>query len=301
LIDKDKKEDIDAKPFGLPHNRPCDHQRGLFGCRKNQLSIIIIFTKHKHNMAAKRPHSEVHLSRREQVPGQDKKRKINPHPKRKLEPKANPVNPIKSRIRSLNRLLKHKENLPADVRLNHERELKSCEWDLAKAESQQRKKDLIGKYHMVRFFERRKAERRLKKLERRVKAGETELDEQLHEAKVDLNYALYHPLDMVYSALWPTKGKKDADGNEEEVEKLGDADMWLLVEKCMEENKLEDLRNGKLLKSAPVQLNDDDTIGLKASKTRAKKDKKDKKAQKPAKTAEQAKEDDEDSEGGFFE
>lgn len=263
-------------------------------------------------MATKRPHSEVHPSRREQVPGQDKKRKVNPNPHRKLERKANPVNPIKSRIRSLNRLLQHKENLPADVRLNHERELKSCEYDLAQAESQQRKKDLIGKYHMVRFFERRKAERRLKKLERRAKEGEADLDEQIHEAKVDLNYSMYHPLDMVYSALWPTKGKKDADGNEIEVEKQGDPDMWLVVEKCMEEGKLDALRNGKLLKSAPARLDNDDSIGQKASNARAKKEKKDKKdkdrkaAQKPAKKADEnqvmgGQEEDEDSEGGFFE
>jgi hypothetical protein len=259
-------------------------------------------------MATKRPHSEVHPSRRELVPGQEKKRKVNPNPHRKLERKANPVNPIKSRIRSLNRLLQHKENLPADVRLNHERELKSCEYDLAIAENQQRKKDLIGKYHMVRFFERRKAERRLKKLERRAKEGEADLDEQIHEAKVDLNYAMYHPLDIVYSALWPTKGKKDAEGNEIEVEKQGDPDMWLVVEKCMEEGKLDALRNGKLLKSAPAQLNNDDSIGQKASNARAKKEKKDKKV-KDKKAAKKADEDqvmggqneDEDSEGGFFE
>ena len=261
-------------------------------------------------MASKRPHSDIHPSRQAQVPGQAKKRKINPHPKRNLVPKAHPVNPLKARIRSLNRLLQHKENLPADVRLNHERELASCTWELAQAETEQRKKDLIGKYHMVRFFERRKAERRLKKLEKRVKEGETgDVEEQLHEAKVDLNYALYHPLDMVYSALWPTKAKKDKDGVEQEVEKQGDPDMWLLVEKCMEEGKLDDLRNGKLLKSAPAAPTDDDAIAQRASTKSAqksKKDKKEKKTTKPAKKQDedqvmQEQDEDEDSEEGFFE
>lgn len=262
-------------------------------------------------MATKRSHSDIHPSRREQVPGQAKKRKVNPHPNRKLEPKAHPVNPIKARIRSLNRLLQHKENLPADVRLNHERELASCKWELAQAEQQQKKKDMIGKYHMVRFFERVKAERRVKKLERRIKGGETgEVEEQLHEAKVDLNYTLYHPLDMAYSALWPTKGKKDGDGVEQEVKKQGDPDMWLLVEKCMEEGKLDQLRNGKLLKSAPAMRNDDDSMGQDSrSAKKAKKDKKDKKDNKAPRSAKKTDEDqvmreqdeDEDSEGGFFE
>lgn len=106
-------------------------------------------------MGTKRPHpSEVHPSRRPQVPAEasNKKRKVNPHPGRKLEPKAHPINPLKSRIRSLQRLLEHNENLPADVRISHERELASCKWELQEAERERRKKEMIGRYHMVRFF-----------------------------------------------------------------------------------------------------------------------------------------------------
>ncbi|KAH0128616.1 hypothetical protein KCU66_g4809, partial [Aureobasidium melanogenum] len=86
----------------------------------------------------------------------------------------------------------------------------------------------------------------------------------------------------------------------------------LVVEKCMEEGKLDALRNGKLLKPAPAQLDNDDTIVQKASNARAKKEKKDKKdkekkaAQKPAKKVDEdqamgGQDEDEDSEGGFFE
>ncbi|GAB7355856.1 hypothetical protein MBLNU459_g6516t1 [Dothideomycetes sp. NU459] len=270
-------------------------------------------------MGTKRPHSEdVHPSRREQVP-EMKKRKMNPHPNRKLDKKAHPVNPLKSRIRSLERLLKHRENLPADVRLNHERELASCKWELEEAEKGRRKQEFIGKYHMVRFFDRQKATRRLKQVQKKAKDAEgTEdedvLAEKVHEAQVDLNYTQYYPLDMAYSALFPgktiksKKGKEVQEGsadNEAEklVEKQGDPDMWKLVEKCMEQGKLDALRNGKLLKGVSSRQDDDmaPTSASKGKKAKEKADKVKAKKAKQVKEQSQQQEEDEESDGGFFE
>lgn len=270
-------------------------------------------------MGTKRPHSDdVHPSRREQVPIV-KKRKMNPHPNRKLEKKVHPVNTIKARIRSLERLLKHRENLPADVRLNHERELASCKWELEAAENGRRKQEFIGKYHMVRFFDRQKATRRLKQVQKKAKDAEGDLEqeiweEKVHEAQVDLNYTQYYPLDMAYSALFPGKAVKSKKGKEASevdgegvggmtaVEKQGDPDMWKIVEKCMEQGKLDALRNGKLLKGASRRQDDDmapaprEKKGAKSKKA-AKADSKDKKQAK-----EQAEQQEgEDSDGGFFE
>lgn len=67
-------------------------------------------------------------------------------------PKKWALRPVKNRIRDLQRSLQNVGNLPADVRAEHERELKSCFHDVAKIEAEVRKRDLTKKYHMVRFF-----------------------------------------------------------------------------------------------------------------------------------------------------
>ncbi|KAK4955399.1 rRNA-processing protein efg1 [Elasticomyces elasticus] len=235
-------------------------------------------------MSAKRktPSSTaIHPSRREQVPEDvgaptHKKRKTNPHPGRNLQPKTRPINPIKSRIRSLQRMLEHNDGLPADIRIGHERELQSCKWELEEAKKEERRKETIGKYHMVRFFDRQKATRRLKKVKKAAEESDrqTRVNDVLHAAEVDLNYALYYPLDQPYVALYPKDkkskkqdalssldadeqpdvdvrndegGVKDHDGNTGGTK--GDSAMWKLVERCMAENKLDALRNGKVYSS----------------------------------------------------
>ena len=67
-------------------------------------------------------------------------------------PKKLALRPVKNRIRDLQRLLQNVGNLPADIRTEHERELKSCYHDLARIEAELRRRDLAKKYHMVRFF-----------------------------------------------------------------------------------------------------------------------------------------------------
>lgn len=266
-------------------------------------------------MGTKRTHDEVHPSRRPQVPEGSKKRKINPHPHRKLEPSNHAINPLKSRIRSLQRLLKHKENLPADVRLNHERELASCRYELDEAEAEKKKSDMIGKYHMVRFFDRQKATRKLRQTKRKVQEADDAQEKaiwekKVHEAEVDVNYAQYYPLDQAYSALYPTKGKKKARSDDESGGKSGavvdpdaqelrqgDPDMWKVVEICMAQGKLDKLRNGKLMKVIAAPRNDDDI----AARERKQDKKQDKKASKVQKSKAEAREDAEESDGGFFE
>ena len=67
-------------------------------------------------------------------------------------PKKWALRPVKNRIRDLQRLLQNVGSLPADVRTEYERELKSCYHDLARTEAEVRRRDLAKKYHMVRFF-----------------------------------------------------------------------------------------------------------------------------------------------------
>jgi rRNA-processing protein Efg1 len=92
---------------------------------------------------------------------------------------------------------------------------------------------------------------------------------RLHEAKVDLNYTLYAPLDQKYISLYPTnaKGPKARDlevkdrhdhspmidddqagitRNETGVKPL----LWYEIEKAMTNDTLEALRDGKILRTA---------------------------------------------------
>lgn len=270
-------------------------------------------------MGTKRPHdSEIHPSRRTQVPLSSKKRKVNPHPHRKLEPSNHAINPLKSRIRDLKRLLAHKENLPMDVRLNHERELVDCDRDLEAAEREKRKGEMIGKYHMVRFFDRQKATRKLKQMRKKAKetlgTGEAGTwEDEVHKAEVDVNYAQFYPLDVAYSALYPSKGKKRKGGDDSEggnaedkvEERLGDPKMWAKIEECMESDRLDKLRNGKLMKELVAEGIVKEEVVRKVEKkversTLGKTDKKIAKA-KAKETKAVVQEEDEDSDGGFFE
>ena len=350
-------------------------------------------------MATKRPHPSTHPSRREQVPQDksNKRRKTNPNPTRTLQPSNHAINPLKSRIRSLTRLLSHDDDdddednnddndnvrgrknpaarkpMPANIRIERERELASLRSQLADAERERRRKETISRFHMVRFFDRQKATRRLKRARRALgeaRKRETALDAgaggggdvdggveedgddedgvalvqrlqaELHDAQVDLNYALYFPLDLAYSSLWPRakqtrakrKGATDVDADAEPNEQLinatpaaqdpeadeedseqqhdksqGDREMWKVVERCMRKDKLDDLRNGKVV---PFVENKDAKVvkggvasGVACDGHAKRRDKGtlEKQTIKKQKQKKKADEDGDESDGGFFE
>ncbi|ESZ98010.1 hypothetical protein SBOR_1623 [Sclerotinia borealis F-4128] len=193
---------------------------------------------------------EVHPSRQVQVYGDEPK----PAKKRKSEPAfnkkqahASSVNTIKKKIRDVTRRLERAQDLPADVRVEDERALAAYQQELASAEAEKIRQKMIKKYHMVRFFERQKATRQLKKLRKRLLETQSteeveQLKEEMHILEVDLNYTQYHPLSETYISLYPPKG------SEEDVEVKVDKTkppMWKEVEKCMEEGTLDRLRNRK--------------------------------------------------------
>ena len=82
------------------------------------------------------PHASPRHKRRNKVP---------------LDSNLPSVNILKSKIRDLTRALQHSD-LPADIRVEKERALAGYEQDLETALEEKRKRELIGKYHMVRFF-----------------------------------------------------------------------------------------------------------------------------------------------------
>lgn len=197
------------------------------------------------------------------------------------------VNALKAKIRDLTRLLDRSESLPADVRIEKERALAGYKQDLDAAYKEKAKQALIKKYHMVRFFgssspchsfplpfptnrittnietpvptERQKATRALNKLTKLLPTtpaatpAHTDLQAQIHEAQVDLNYALYYPLLEKYTSLYPrtaaqgpVETSQDIGGRGERVVGCEKPPIWALVEKCMADGTLEALRDGKL-------------------------------------------------------
>src|SRR2546430_2299778 len=107
-----------------------------------------------------------------------KRHRSGPYPSKHARPKKYAVNPLKSRIRDLERQLSRAERLPADLRVAKERELAALQYELADTEREKNRSEMVKKYHMVRFFDRRKAERRLKKLEKQVR--EVDMDDGQH-------------------------------------------------------------------------------------------------------------------------
>ncbi|KAI9720798.1 MAG: hypothetical protein M1812_002637 [Candelaria pacifica] len=177
-----------------------------------------------------------------------------PNKKSRLAPStvSNPssINPLKKRIRDITRLLERSENLPAIVRVENERALEAHKGELAVAQAEKQKQMMIKKYHMVRFFDRQNATRRLKKLRKRL-ATASDHDEQdnlvcqVHNAEVDLNYTLYYPLSQKYISLYPRKGSESAHSREEEADATAKdkPPLWGEVEQSMEEGTLDALRN----------------------------------------------------------
>jgi hypothetical protein len=163
------------------------------------------------------------------------------------------ISPLKRRLRDLNRLLSKNANLPADIKIAHEREIQALQHELVSLLLDKERHEMIGKYHMVRFFERQKATRRYKGATRALEGCEDhnerqELQKQVHIAQVDLNYTHYYPHMGVYQSLW-TKEKGEngevryIENNKEADGAKGNVSLWRQVERATEEGTLEKLRD----------------------------------------------------------
>ncbi|KAJ5947816.1 hypothetical protein N7466_000831 [Penicillium verhagenii] len=175
------------------------------------------------------------------------------------------VNDLKRRIRDVKRLL-NKGKLPADARVVQERALAGYEQDLADETTRRDRSHLIKKYHFVRFLDRKTASKNLNKLLLREKEQDAETDskqkarlqKKIHEARVSLNYTIYYPLTEKYLSLYPKsqeKASKEAGAESESEVDTKDSKtqepgakppLWAVVEKCMADNTIDRLREGKL-------------------------------------------------------
>jgi len=169
---------------------------------------------------------------------------------------------------------------------------------------------MIARYHKVRFFDRQKATKRLKRARKAMKEVEDDAEKrealalEADECEVDVQYAMYYPLDVAYVALYPSVRKvegKEEEGQAAEVQRQGDAAMRALLVKCAKEGKLDALRNGKLDKDGNYkkveEVNDEDAQPKSKKKTESKEATGSK---RKAETIEPEASGDE-SDGGFFE
>ncbi|CCC70477.1 hypothetical protein NCAS_0E04070 [Naumovozyma castellii] len=133
------------------------------------------------------------------------------------------ANKIKRRIRDLERLLKKKKDiLPDTVIVEKERTLEALRMELENAELRHKTKQNAKKYHMVRFFETKKATRKYKKALKQL-ASAKDKDEkelrgaQLLESKIDLCYVVNFPKTEKYIALYPTENTDDLETGSEKT------------------------------------------------------------------------------------
>ncbi|QEU58653.1 Efg1 [Kluyveromyces lactis] len=131
------------------------------------------------------------------------------------------ANKIKKQIRNVERLLqKRRDVLPDTVIVEKERMLEGLKFELKEAELRQIGRKNAKKYHMVRFFERKKALRRYKQASKKVIADpeNKRLQKELRDCTIDLCYVVNFPRLSKYIALYPT-GSPDAKELSEEVKK----------------------------------------------------------------------------------
>lgn len=253
-------------------------------------------------MGTKRSHSEAQSSGNDHMhPSRKRARSDRPQ---KFKPKKHVdldnMNALKKRARAIERLLAHgAEKLPANKQKDLERELAAHKQRIGEAQLKKRRSKMISKYHMVRFFERKKAMRLAKQIEKKL-AQATDADEiaqlkiDLHKAQVDVDYAIYYPFLEPYISLYakPTDEKaseKEKLQKEEKDDKAAQylhterSPMWFVIEETREKGRraLEKLQNRKSPEStADAEAKQEERAKIKI---------------------EEPSEDDNESDGGFFE
>lgn len=131
------------------------------------------------------------------------------------------MNQLKAALRQTKRLLARNDIEPGK-RQEAERRLIAIEQDIEAKQTQNVERDNANvernnakRYHKIRFFERQKLVRRIKKLKKNLAAesgeeGETSATE-LQEARVLLNYVLHYPMSHKYVALFPSSTTTSTD------------------------------------------------------------------------------------------
>ncbi len=154
--------------------------------------------------------------------GGRKERRRSAHGKVESKASKKGSSSLGSRIRGLQRTLAHSgESMSAAARKEKEEEIASLRALSEDRKRRERERTLAKKYHMVKFFERRKLERRLQALkqqEERKKVSKEDVEAKRKALEDDLFYVANFPKDIPYVALFPSGGHDDE--SRAKVEKL---------------------------------------------------------------------------------
>ncbi|KAI1180113.1 hypothetical protein F4777DRAFT_574395 [Nemania sp. FL0916] len=125
---------------------------------------------------------------------------------------------LKKRARTIERRLNHTDSLPANIKHDLEKELDHHKQKLEDLADSRKRQAMIKKYHMVRFFEKKKADRLAKQIRNQLEATTDEeerkrLQADLHIAEVDSLYAKYFPHRERYVSLYPVASGQSNGGD----------------------------------------------------------------------------------------
>ncbi|KAI1338034.1 hypothetical protein F5Y15DRAFT_141274 [Xylariaceae sp. FL0016] len=202
---------------------------------------------------------------RERIPGfhpAKRSRQTKGH-KTKVNPKS--LQWVKKRIRTIERRFKTGQNLPANVQNDLEQELAYHKQNLDERADEKKRSSMIKKYHMVRFHERKKADRLAKQIQSQLEKATdpTEIERlkaDLHIAKVDSLYSRYFPHRERYVGLYSGASLGLGVQSGTAPEDAGSASralhserppMWKTIEKAAEKgtSALTEIRERKLAKT----------------------------------------------------
>ncbi|KAL5594560.1 hypothetical protein BROUX41_001485 [Berkeleyomyces rouxiae] len=127
--------------------------------------------------------------------------------------KEGTLNGMKKRARTIDRQFKRGVDMPATVRNDLERELRSLKTSIAAIENKRNRSQMIKKYHMVRFFERQKATRKLKQARKALEESPDDetIKQDVYMYEVDLDYTYYYPFLERYISLYASKGEEESN------------------------------------------------------------------------------------------
>jgi len=115
------------------------------------------------------------------------------------------ISNLKRKIRGKRRLL-GKPKLSADVKLANERELSYLENKVCEKRSENKQRKLKKRYQMVRFFESKKALRRMSRLRKEFQAvasqDQVRLKEAILRCQVDIRYTEEFPIEEKYISIY---------------------------------------------------------------------------------------------------
>ncbi|KAH9898886.1 hypothetical protein F4778DRAFT_741416 [Xylariomycetidae sp. FL2044] len=284
-------------------------------------------------MSAKRKYSDFDADvpaakndTRERIPGYHATKRSKKNSSKRGKARPNNINWVKKRVRTIERRFKPgARSLPANVQHDLERELAYHKEKINQIADDKKRKGMIKRYHMVRFHERKKADRLFKQIRSQLEAAKDEeeikkLKADLHTAEVDGLYARYFPHREPYVSLYPVSSIGLSVHGGEKPETASSAaralhterpQLWREIERAAKrgEAALEEIRERKAEKRIKEKSATDSTAkksnqpsnrnSLESGPARSRNEKG--KQQETSDLSDSSSDSDSESDGGFFE